>query len=240
MLTPSVSETMQAAAIILAGGSGSRVQREINKVYLPIRDRPVLSYSLESFDASPNIGHIVLVVRDEDRDQAEDIVSRTLKRPTFQLVTGGSTRHESEFRGLSVLRKEFDLVAIHDGARPFVTVELLEALLERALLSGGAVPVLPTNGIMFDTSTGTLVDTSTLYRAQTPQVFDAPKLIAAYNAAARAGFTGVDTAETVERFSDLEIGTVAGDPRNIKLTFIEDFFSAEEYAVSWESGAWRQ
>jgi len=240
VLTPSVSETMQAAAIILAGGSGSRVQREINKVYLPIRDRPVLSYSLESFDASPNIGHIVLVVRDEDRDQAEDIVSRTLKRPTFQLVTGGSTRHESEFRGLSVLREDFDVVAIHDGARPFVTVELLEALIERARISGGAVPVLPTNEIMFDTSTGTLVDTSALHRAQTPQVFDTSKLIAAYDAAARAGFTAVDTAETVERFSDLEIGTVAGDPRNIKLTFIEDFFSAEEYAVSWESGAWRQ
>jgi 2-C-methyl-D-erythritol 4-phosphate cytidylyltransferase len=75
-------------------------------------------------------------------------------------------------------------------------------------------------------------------RVQTPQVFHARPLLEAYQASVAAGFEGVDTAETVERFSDLEVKVIPGDPRNIKITFVEDLFVAEEYALEWEKGGW--
>jgi len=73
---------------------------------------------------------------------------------------------------------------------------------------------------------------------QTPQVFLAQPLLVAYRASIAAGFEGVDTAETIERFTDLPVEVVEGDPRNIKVTFIEDFFQAEEWAVDWDKGRW--
>ncbi len=77
-----------------------------------------------------------------------------------------------------------------------------------------------------------------LRRVQTPQVFHARPLLEAYLASVAAGFEGVDTAETVERFSDLEVKVIPGDPRNIKITFVEDLFVAEEYALEWDKGEW--
>ena len=86
---------------------------------------------------------------------------------------------------------------------------------------------------------GTITDLSgRTLSGQTPQAFWADDLLAAYRQAAEVGFEGVDTAETVERFSDLTVTVIAGDPRNIKVTFVEDFFQAEEYALSWDKGVW--
>ena len=75
-------------------------------------------------------------------------------------------------------------------------------------------------------------------RVQTPQVFRARPLLEAYRASVAAGFEGVDTAETIERFSTLEVAVVPGDDRNIKITFVEDLFRAEELAANWDDGRW--
>lgn len=231
------------AAIILAGGSGSRVQRDVNKVYLSIRGRPMLSYALQTFDRSRRIYRIVVVVREEDRDHAEHLVETWVKATPFAIVVGGATRALSEYHGLEAVAGDIEagaleLVAIHDGARPFLTLELLDRVIDLAASAGGAIPCLPVEAPVFGPGAdgAVLGHQGTLHRAQTPQVFRARELLEAYRLATAEGFSGADTAETVEAYSNLRIGVVEGDPRNLKVTFVEDFFGAEELALSWEVG----
>jgi 2-C-methyl-D-erythritol 4-phosphate cytidylyltransferase len=83
------------------------------------------------------------------------------------------------------------------------------------------------------------VESGTLVRVQTPQAFAAAPLLAAYRSAARVGFAGFDTAETMEKFSDVTVGVVEGDARNIKLTMMDDLAVAEDLARLWEGGRWK-
>lgn len=237
--------SVAVAAILLAGGSGSRVHTDVNKVYLPIRDRDILAYSLETMDRSPRISRVVLVVREEDRGCAELLIVETMTSKLSHVVVGGSSRHLSELAGLRTLADEIEqgaieIVAIHDGARPFMTRDLLDRLLETAIRHGGAIPGLPIEEPLYRaTSDGvTMLLPVNLRRVQTPQVFHARPLLHAYQASIAAGFEGVDTAETIERFSNLEVKMIPGDPRNIKITFVEDLFVAEEYALEWDRGEW--
>ena len=121
-----------------------------------------------------------------------------------------------------------------------MTLELLDDVIEEARRTGGAIPGLRVEEPLFRIeSDGTsLLEPATLRRVQTPQAFRAAPLLEAYRRADRAGYHGVDTAETIERFSDLSIAVVPGDPHNIKVTFVEDFFVAEGYAQEWEKGRW--
>ena len=236
---------MAVAAIVLAGGAGSRVRKNVNKVYLPVRDRDILAYSLETLGRSPRIARVVLVVREEDRRHAEFLAVETIASKPSNVVIGGPSRHLSELAGIRALADliesgAIEIVAIHDGARPFLTHDLLNRLLDAAVSHGGAIPGLPIEAPLYRaTSEGLrLLPSQDLRRVQTPQVFHARVLLEAYQASAAAGFEGVDTAETVERFSDLEVKVIPGDPRNIKITFVEDLFVAEEYALDWERGGW--
>ena len=236
---------MAVAAIVLAGGAGSRVRKNVNKVYLPVRDRDILAYSLETLGRSPRIARVVLVVREEDRGHAEFLAVETIASKPSNVVIGGPSRHLSELAGIRALADliesgAIEIVAIHDGARPFLTHDLLNRLLDAAVAHGGAIPGLPIEAPLYRaTSEGLKVLPSlNLRRVQTPQVFHARLLLEAYQASVAAGFEGVDTAETVERFSNLEVKVIPGDPRNIKITFVEDLFVAEEYALDWEKGGW--
>ncbi len=228
---------------MLAGGSGSRVGRDTNKVYLPLRSRLVLEHSLQTFHGSGLFQRLVIVVRQIDRLLADELTG-SLDPPPLTVV-GGATRQQSEAAGLEAIAAEIeggtlDLVAIHDGARPFATIALLRDLLDAASDGGGAIPTLPLNEPLFAAASGRLTTQAEpgLRRVQTPQVFSAPALLNAYRRATEAGFSGVDTAETMERFSDITIRSVPGDARNIKLTVVEDFFEAEELALRWQDGTW--
>ncbi len=228
----------RGGAILLAGGKGARAGFSANKAYVPIGGRPMISHSLETLDRSPWVALLVLVVRPEDRPAAEEVVERLGITTPWLMADGGESRHASEYRGLEALSAEIgeghiDLVAIHDGARPFVSPSLLRQLFRDADRHGGAVPTLPVEAPTHRLAGQreiTLLDQERLHRAQTPQVFAAPELLAAYRRALVAGFEGVDTAETVERFSDLVVRATPGDPNNLKLTFPEDFVLAETIA----------
>lgn len=206
----------------------------------------MLAYALETMDRSPKIDRLVLVIRDEDRATAEALVATMdLTTPTT-IVEGGDSRHQSERHGLESLSPEIDdgrvdIVAVHDGARPFMTTELLHATIEAARRSGGGVPGLPLDGPVYeraDDGTTSALPQTRLRRMQTPQTFRAAPLLAAYRRAEVDRREGVDTAETAGRYTDLRIEVVPGDPRNIKVTFVEDIFQAEEYAGAFADGAW--
>ncbi len=236
---------MTVAGIVLAGGSGSRVQREVNKVFLPLRDREMLAYSLETMDRSPMIDRVVLVVRDEDRGTAELLLSVLSLSKVVDVVVGGASRHQSEHNGIEALADrivsgDVEIVVIHDGARPFMTTDLLHATIEAAQDEGGGVPGLDIEAPVYE-QTGDAVKrlpSDRLRRVQTPQAFRSAPLLDAYRAAAIDGLEGVDTAETVERYSNLIVRVIKGDPRNIKVTFVEDIFQAEDHAAYWLRGTW--
>lgn len=228
----------RGGAILLAGGKGARAGFSANKAYVTLGGRPMISYSIETLDRSPWVARLVLVIRPEDRRIAEQVMDRIGVGTPWLMVTGGESRHASEYRGLKALSGEIDggeidLVAIHDGARPFVSPSLLHQLFRDADRHGGAVPTLPVDAPihrLIRQGEIALLNQDRLHKAQTPQVFSAPELVAAYGCAQEAGFEGVDTAETVQRFSDLKIRATPGDPNNLKLTFPEDFALAETFS----------
>jgi 2-C-methyl-D-erythritol 4-phosphate cytidylyltransferase len=217
------------ALVLLAAGNGSRVGREINKVFLPLAGRRVLTWSLDSTRRLANLVSTVVVVQDHDRGHVREVLRHESVDRRVELVGGGATRHESELHALRALAPQIregqvDVVVIHDAARPLARPSLFTEVVDTAALLGGALPVLSKQGIVF--SDGTRGD-GRLMTVQTPQAFHATPLLQAYEQAAQEGFIGSDTASCVERFADLRVHGVAGDASNIKITFPEDLFLAE-------------
>ena len=222
------------AGIVLAAGSGTRVGNSRNKVYLPLAGRRIVTWSLEVFQKIPGIGRLVLVVRDDDRELAAEVLERELPGVPVDLVTGGDTRHESEYRALlhlaeDIRRGEIDVVLVHDAARPLAPLRIVEEVLATAIREGSAIPALPCEDVVGVDEHGRMshAGRSGMVRVQTPQAFRSGPLLAAYQAAASDGFTGTDTASCVERYEGLPVQVVSGDPRNIKVTYADDLFTAE-------------
>ncbi|HJR93344.1 MAG TPA: 2-C-methyl-D-erythritol 4-phosphate cytidylyltransferase [Acidimicrobiia bacterium] len=213
------------AAIVLAGGSGSRMGPGPNKPYLTAAGRPLLWYSLRAFELA-GVEHVVVVSRPEDLDGVPDAVVKT---------SGGRTRTASEHAGLAAIDNlDVDIVMIHDAARPFLHPDLVRRLEAAAATTGGAVPALdPARPLWRRTSRGLVLAPSGARLVQTPQAFRAAPLRTAYRLAAGADAEAADTAEIVERFGDLEIAVVAGDPLAFKVTYREDIGRLEEAAVEW-------
>ncbi|GEP36389.1 2-C-methyl-D-erythritol 4-phosphate cytidylyltransferase [Nocardioides psychrotolerans] len=228
---------MPAAVVILAAGSGTRVGAAVNKVLLPLLDRPVLAWSVRDALATPDVRRVLLVVRDGEQEDVAAAIEPFLApepgaepRAEVGLVLGGTSRHDSEWAALQALAPEIisgaiDVVAIHDGARPLAGQALLQAVLAVALEHGGAIPVVPLAGVV--SRAGAPLPAGQPSAVQTPQAFAAPALLAAYEQAEAAGFGGTDTASCLERFGLGVIHAVPGSARNLKITFPEDVAVAE-------------
>jgi 2-C-methyl-D-erythritol 4-phosphate cytidylyltransferase len=217
-----------AAAVVLAGGSGTRVGAEGNKVYLPLAGRPLLSWALDAFAQAPSIGRLVLVARPADRPYAREAADAVTGH-RVEIVAGGATRHGSEWAALRLLASairagDLDVVAIHDGARPVVDRQLIEDAVAAARTYGAAVPGVPLTDVARD---GLHPVEGTLVRVQTPQAFRADLLLDAYERAEVDCFAGTDTAACVERYAGVPVHCIPGDPRNLKVTYRSDLAVAE-------------
>ena len=234
---------MSTVAILLAGGSGSRLQHRDNKVFVPVGGRPLLAWSLRAFARAAAVTSLVVVTREGDDDQVAAVVADQALGLPLRMTTGGATRHASEHAGLEAVAAEIvdgtiDVVLIHDAARPFASSELVDRVAVEAREVGGAVPVIPLgDGIYRIADDHLRTPAPDLQRVQTPQGFRAPELLDAYRRAARDGFAGVDTSETVERYAELSIAALPGDPANIKITVPDDLRAARDIAVARQRGA---
>jgi 2-C-methyl-D-erythritol 4-phosphate cytidylyltransferase len=211
------------------------VGAECNKVYLPLRARPVLAWSLATFTGMAEVGVVVLVVRDVDREAAERVLAEHAV-PGVEVVTGGVTRQESELAGLRRLASRIeggavDAVLVHDAARPLAGRALVAAVLAAARASGGAVPGLWRDDLATAAPDGDGLagpGPGALVAVQTPQGFRAAPLLAAYEEAARCGFAGTDTASCVQHFApEVPVRWVPGEERNFKITYPHDLVVAE-------------
>lgn len=229
----------QLGLVVLAGGSGSRLGADRNKVYLEVQGREILAHSLIAAASAERVARIVIVARAGEIDHALRLSKATAAGHDVQVVTGGSTRCESERNGVEALRAATDagdinVIAVHDGARPYVSPLLIDTVASRAAEVGGAVPGLPVEGLLYSLDEMQLVDRAKFSAMQTPQAFDARTLVDAHAAAAAAGFEGMDTAEVVEKFSSARTAVVAGDPGNTKVTFRRDLGTSSALGLSPE------
>lgn len=220
---------------MLAGGAGTRVGAGVNKVFLPIAGRRVVSWSVDALARVPEVGVVLLVVRPEDHAYVTEVLETELGHRAVEVIHGGAQRQESELNALRHLGPRIsagaiDVVLMHDAARPLPTPELVTAVLATARTDGGAVPGVQDDDLRPLGPDGYLArhdEPGRLVRMQTPQGFRARPLLDAYEQAAREGFLGTDTASCVERFSDLPVRCIQGESTNLKITYSDDLRIAE-------------
>lgn len=219
----------------MAAGSGTRFGAEQSKVFLPLAGRRVFTWSLRSFASVRSIQRLILVIREIDRDLAEETLEREVDDDTrVEIVIGGDTRHDSELAALRHLAPEINsgainIVLLHDGARPIISPRLVRELIRKAAQSGAVIPGLIYDDIRPINPDGTVqMFPSTRYvGAQTPQVFNARAILSAYEQAARDHFVGTDTMSCYQQYHPEGGNWISGDPRNLKITYPDDLFEAE-------------
>lgn len=213
-------------AIVLAAGSGKRMQSKIKKQYLLLEDKPVLYYSLKAFEDS-FIDEIVLVVEEGWQDYCrKSIIETYCFTKVRKIVPGGRERYHSVFCGLQEI-EEGDYVYIHDGARPFITEEILERAKEQVQKTGACVVGMPVKDtIKLVDSEGFVAETpprNMLWQVQTPQVFSLPIIKEAYTKLLENEIPGItDDAMVVETMLGKKVRLVEGSYENIKITTPED------------------
>ena len=190
---------------MVAAGRGVRFGED--KTMMRVAGLPLIAHTVAAF--SGHADRCILVCRPDQMHALADLHMEA------DLVPGGPTRTASEMAGIAAIGQPARLIGVHDGARPLVDPALTERLFDTADEVGGAVPVIEPGPLVWRSDLR-LEESAVV--AQTPQIFRGEALVAAYAAAAEADYVGADTAEVVRRFGTVEIGTVPGDPRNIKVT----------------------
>lgn len=218
------------SVIVAAAGRGSRMKRAENKVFLPLLDKPILRYSIEAFLGRCDVAEVIVICAAHEQDEMEGFVAPYRAHKPVKVVVGGSERQYSVANALRAVDKKSELILVHDGARPLVTDEVVQSVIDSARehrASIAAVPVKDT--IKTVDGQGMVVDTpprSTLYAVQTPQGFRSQLLFDAYARAEEDGFLGTDDASLVERLG-VRVAVAKGDYQNIKITTPEDLIVGE-------------
>lgn len=232
MISPKEEEWF-TSVVVAAAGSSSRMQGE-NKLFASVGGVPVLARTVQALALSPLVDEIVIAVREEDLLTAADLCKSCQIGKPMKLITGGETRTHSVMAAVSECNPEATHIAVHDGARPLVTVEVIERAILAARRSHAAAPAVPvkdTIKVAVDGVVERTPDRSTLYAVQTPQVFDAALLTAALRSALDAEIPVTDDCSAVERLGK-EIVLTEGSYENIKITTPEDLILAE---AIWEN-----
>ncbi len=207
-------------AIVVAAGSAQRFGQD--KLFLPLAGRPVLAWSLLAFETSPWVGSIVLVLSQGNLQRGRRLVARTGLQKVREICAGGRRRQDSAWRGLEAAAGA-EWVLIHDGARPFVTPELIERGFLLARDVGGSVAAVPVHDTIKIVDHDNLIQftprRANLWAAQTPQFFRYELLVEAYG---RNGDQDVtDDAELLER-AGRPVAVYPGSYDNVKITTPED------------------
>ena len=227
------------AAVCLAAGQGKRMESNVQKQYLLIHDKPVLYYALKAFQDSP-VDEVVLVVGAGEEEYCQkEIVDKYGFTKVKAIAMGGKERYHSVFSGLQMVR-EADYVLIHDGARPFLTQEIIERCIEGAKEYKACVAGMPVKDtIKLADTEGNIESTperSRVWMIQTPQAFEYSLIKEAYTTLIEQENKGIktlipvtDDAMVVEYFLNQKVHLVHGSYENIKITTPEDMYVAEVF-----------
>ncbi|MDK2880257.1 MAG: 2-C-methyl-D-erythritol 4-phosphate cytidylyltransferase [Clostridia bacterium] len=211
----------------------------LNKVFLPLGGRPLLLYSVRLFEESPFISTYVVVAAPEEVGFCRTLLSSCSPDKLAGVVAGGETRQESVANGLRALSEDCSFVVVHDGARPLLSRDVLEGAVQRAFDCGAVVVGVPVKDTVKVVEQGGVTATpprSSLWIAQTPQVFRRSLLSRALEAAGEAGFQGSDDSSLVERLG-VRVEMFRGGYENIKITTPGDLVIAESLLAGAKGAA---
>ena len=225
-------------AIIVAAGRGSRMGGGRAKQFREISGIPIIIHTLRRFEQCATVAESVVVLPEGGREEFSALVEGHGLRKRARAVAGGETRAESVWRGLQALDAvDVEIVAVHDGVRPFVTPEEIDRTVREAELSGAAILAVPSTDTIKEAEGGRVLRTlerARLWRAQTPQCFRLELLRRAYESASASGLDATDDSALVERLG-AAVSVVEGSAHNIKITTPQDFALAE---TLMKSGQW--
>lgn len=212
---------MKFYAIIVAGGSGKRMQTPIAKQFLLLNNKPVMMHTLQAFYVSEVEPEIILVLAKAEHDYWKELCLKYSFNIPHTLVEGGEERFHSVRNGLMTI-KEDGVVAIHDAVRPIVSPSLITQSFRMALEIGNAIPCIkPSDSVrqLQDDGSSEIINRDKLVLIQTPQTFDLGQLRVAYQQTFSSKFT--DDASVVES-AGFPINLIEGNRNNIKVTYPED------------------
>jgi len=216
------------SAVIVAAGNSTRMGDD--KIFMQLDGMPVLAKTLLAFENCKAVDEIVVVTREDKITEVADMCKSFGISKTSKVIIGGRTRAESSLAGVSEVKNEAELIAIHDGARPFITGEIIENCVEAAAEYKAAAPAVrctdtlkavDEKGFAYGT-----VDRSTTFRVQTPQVFHADLIKGALSRAVMSNAPITDDCSAIEAMG-VKVFMVEGDENNIKLTTARDMMIAE-------------
>jgi 2-C-methyl-D-erythritol 4-phosphate cytidylyltransferase len=221
---------LKTIALITAGGKGQRMQSSTAKQFLLLGGKPVLAQTIAVFEACLFVDEIfVIAPQDEMAKVQTDIVEKYQYKKVLKVVRGGRTRQQSVWNGLRAIKSDCAWVVIHDGVRPLIAPQLIEAGIMEARQTGAAIVAVPARDTVKRLGPGGKLQTlnrEEIWLAQTPQIFEFSLLCQAHHKANQDKFTGTDDASLVERLGH-PVSLIPGDYGNIKITTPEDLTIAE-------------
>lgn len=221
---------MKKFALIVAGGSGSRMKEKVPKQFMELHGRPVLMHTFDVFKKYDSQIEFILVLPKNQIEYWNELCKKHNFKTKYQLAFGGETRFHSVKNGLDLI-DEAGIVFIHDGVRPLVSVQTIQNCFETTLGKGNALPVVPVpESVRFVDETGNkAVDRSKYFLVQTPQTFKTEIIKSAFQQKYSDKFT--DDASVLEALGET-INLVEGNRENIKITYPEDLIVAKCFLVS--------
>ncbi len=222
------------SVIIAAAGRSQRFQSSVRKPFVPLRRKPILYYSLETYASLEETSQIIVAVNSEDLPMAiKRLKPRARKCKLSAIIEGGKQRFDTVALALMAVNPQAEFIAVHDAARPFVSPKLIRSVLKAAMEVGAAVPALEmSDTIKTATKDGRVdvtLDRSNLRAIQTPQIFRRDWFIAAYEKYAGNHFQATDDSQVLE-VAGYPVAIVAGEKTNLKITHPEDMIIAKAIA----------
>ena len=220
------------AAVVPAAGKGRRMGSDVAKQFLGLYGKPILVQTLERLSAMPEVDEIIVATAKDDLDIVKKMTAEYRITKIEAVVVGGNERQDSVWNCLQHLSKNnIDIIIVHDAVRPFVTRDLVINVCAMAIDVGAAVPVVrPKDTVKTATGDGFIkstLDRDQLVIVQTPQAFQFPVIVQAYQKAMNERFYGTDDASLVER-DGAKVKIVEGSYTNIKITTPEDIVIAQQ------------
>ncbi|MGH2648308.1 MAG: 2-C-methyl-D-erythritol 4-phosphate cytidylyltransferase [Ginsengibacter sp.] len=216
---------MKKIALIVAGGTGSRMNNDVPKQFLLLKNKPVLYYTIKAFVDAYEDMQLILVLPKEHIGKGQEIIDGYFDNSRFRIAAGGRTRFHSVQNGLELIKNEA-IIFVHDGVRCMLTNDLVKKCYEEAIEKGSAIPAIECKDSirMLTVSGNKTLDRSKLRLIQTPQTFHSKILLPAFKIDYKDNFT--DEATVVEAYG-IKIHLIKGEENNFKITTPLDLKFAE-------------
>ncbi|MBQ3072240.1 MAG: 2-C-methyl-D-erythritol 4-phosphate cytidylyltransferase [Oscillospiraceae bacterium] len=227
---PRAAKTPFCSAVIVAAGSASRMGGT-DKIMTELGGEVVIRRTIRAFEENPHISEILIVTREALLEPIAKLCADAAFTKTRSVLLGGQTRSDSVRAGLDNLSKKAKYVAVHDGARPLVSQEIITKTVRSAVKYGAAAPAIPVKDTIKRAKNGFILETpprEELFAVQTPQVFDVDLLRAALHDAAEKNAALTDDCSAVERIG-MRVFLTEGEERNLKITTPPDLHMAESF-----------